>query len=70
MAATHAAFGPDAAALFDATRAAFDRPDAVVVTDSVPIRLGFASPSGASLTVLSVASSFAETIRRMEQDWR
>ena len=68
VAATHASFGPEAARLFDAAEPASDRPDGVVVTDSVAIRRSSPFPSNGSLTVLSVASSFAETIQRLEQD--
>jgi ribose-phosphate pyrophosphokinase len=61
VAATHASFAAEARRLFEA-----DKPDAVVVTDSVALRNDFAGYLGRGLTVLAVASSFAAAIRRLE----
>ena len=63
VAATHASFAAEASRLFGV-----GQPDSVVVTDSVPLSADFSTYLGRSLTVLSVAASFAEMIRQLEQD--
>jgi ribose-phosphate pyrophosphokinase len=62
VAATHASFAPAALRIFES-----GKPDSVVVTDSVPLSGGFLAYLNKSLTALSIASTFAEAIRRLEQ---
>ena len=63
IAATHASFSAEAQRLFGS-----DRPDSVVITDSVSLEPGFACHVGPSLTVLSAAGLFADAIRALEPD--
>jgi ribose-phosphate pyrophosphokinase len=63
VAATHASFAPEARCLFEA-----DRPESVVVTDSIELGEGFSGHLGRGLSVLPVASCFAAAIRQLEQD--
>jgi ribose-phosphate pyrophosphokinase len=63
IAATHASFSAEAQHLFEA-----DRPDSVVVTDSVALDASFARHTGGSLTVLNAATLFADAIRALEPD--
>ena len=62
VAATHASFAPEARRLFDPGIPAHERPDSVVVTDSVPLAAGFSGYAKASLTVLGIAPVLAEAI--------
>jgi ribose-phosphate pyrophosphokinase len=62
VAATHASFAPAALRIFES-----GKPDSVVVTDSVPLSGGFLAYLNKSLTTLSIAPTFAEAIRRLEQ---
>jgi ribose-phosphate pyrophosphokinase len=62
VAATHASFAPAALRIFES-----GKPDSVVVTDSVPLSGGFLAYLNKSLTALSIAPTFAEAIRRLEQ---
>jgi ribose-phosphate pyrophosphokinase len=62
VAATHASFSAAAIRLFGA-----DKPDSIVVTDSVELGEPFSAHLTEGLTVLSVAPCFAEAIRRLEQ---
>jgi ribose-phosphate pyrophosphokinase len=66
VAATHASFSPEAQRLFDAGEAAADRPDSVIVTDSVPLGEGFSAHLNGSLTVLSIAPVLSDAIRALE----
>jgi ribose-phosphate pyrophosphokinase len=66
VAATHASFAAEARRLFDSEESGADKPDSVVVTDSVPLGEGFSSYLDGSLTVLTVAPLFAEAIRRLD----
>jgi ribose-phosphate pyrophosphokinase len=61
VAATHASFAAEAHRLFDQ-----NAPDKVIVTDSVELGEGFLPYLQGPLTVLSVASLFAEEIRKWE----
>jgi phosphoribosylpyrophosphate synthetase len=63
VAATHAAFTPEARRLFDSTG-----PDSVVVTDSVKLDDSYAPFLNRTLEVLEIAPLLAATIRRLEQD--
>jgi ribose-phosphate pyrophosphokinase len=63
VAATHASFAAEARRLFEA-----DRPDSVVVTDSVALREEFSSYLTHGLTVLSAAPCYAAAIRQLEPD--
>jgi ribose-phosphate pyrophosphokinase len=63
VAATHASFAAEARCLFDA-----DRPESVVVTDSVELGEAFSRYLGRGLTVLPVAPCFAAAIRQLELD--
>jgi ribose-phosphate pyrophosphokinase len=63
IAATHASFSAEAQRLFES-----NGPDSVVVTDSVALDARFARHAGASLTVLSAATLFADAIRALEPD--
>jgi ribose-phosphate pyrophosphokinase len=62
VAATHASFSSAALRVFE-----LGKPDSVVVTDSVPLSGGFLAYLNKSLTALSIAPTFAEAIRRLEQ---
>jgi ribose-phosphate pyrophosphokinase len=62
VAATHASFAPEAHRLFDSA----DKPDSLVVTDSVALGDGFSPYLKNSLIVLGAAPIFAEAIRRLE----
>ncbi len=62
VAVTHASFSAEAVQLFAA-----GKPDSVVVTDSVTLRSEFSVHLTHGLTVLTVAPSFAEAIRQLEQ---
>jgi ribose-phosphate pyrophosphokinase len=66
VAATHASFAPEARRLFDPGIAAHERPDSVVVTDSVPLAAAFSTYAKASLTVLGIAPVLAEAIGFLE----
>jgi len=61
VAATHASFAPAAHRLFDS-----GKPDSVLVTDSVALGDDFSAYLGGLLTVIKVAPTFAEAIRRLE----
>jgi len=61
VAATHASFSTEAQRLFGS-----DRPDSVVVTDSVSIDPSFARHTGTLLAVLNVAALFADAVRALE----
>ena len=61
VAATHASFSAAAIQLFGA-----DRPDSIVVTDSVELGREFSAYLTAGLTVLTVAPTFAAAIRGLE----
>jgi ribose-phosphate pyrophosphokinase len=63
VAAAHAAFAAEALRLFDS-----NKPDSMVVTDSVSLSTGFSAHLNESLTVLDAAPVFAEAIRRLELD--
>jgi ribose-phosphate pyrophosphokinase len=63
IAATHASFSADAHRLFG-----HDRPDSVVVADSVPLDASFACYTDTSLTMLSTAGLFADAIRALDPD--
>ena len=63
IAATHASFSAEAQRLFES-----NRPDSVVVTDSVALDANFARYTVAPLTVLSAATLFADAIRVLEPD--
>ncbi|MGO9935915.1 MAG: ribose-phosphate diphosphokinase [Steroidobacteraceae bacterium] len=67
VAAAHASFAPEAQRLFDSDKSDPEKPDSVVVTDSVPLNEEFSLQLNRSLTVLSIAPAFAEAIRRLEQ---
>ena len=60
-AATHASFAAEASRLFDSAG-----PDALVVTDSVPLGAAFTGRDQ-PLAVLSIAPAFAEAIRTLER---
>jgi ribose-phosphate pyrophosphokinase len=62
VAATHASFAAAARRLFDS-----DRPDSVVVTDSIALNNEFSGQLEEGLTVLTVAPVFAEAIRQLER---
>lgn len=64
VAATHASFAAEAQRLFDDSNP--DRPDSVIVTDSVRLGEGFLTKLNQSLHVVSIAPVFAEAIRRLE----
>jgi ribose-phosphate pyrophosphokinase len=66
VAATHASFAAEARRLFDPGSPADERPDSVVVTDSVPLTADFSSYAKASLTVLGIAPVLAEAIGSLE----
>ncbi len=66
VAATHASFAPEAHRLFDPGIPAVERPDSVVVTDSVPLAADFSVYTKASLTVLGIAPVLAEAIGSLE----
>jgi ribose-phosphate pyrophosphokinase len=61
VAATHASFAAAAHQVFT-----HGRPDSVVVTDSIPLDSSFSAYLNDSLTVLTIAPTFAEAIRRLE----
>jgi ribose-phosphate pyrophosphokinase len=65
VAATHASFAAEAHRLFDKSNP--DKPDSVIVTDSVPLGEGFSAYVNRSLQIVSIASAFAEAIGRLEQ---
>lgn len=65
VAATHASFAAQAQRLFD--NSSPDKPDSVIVTDSVSLAPGFAPSANGSLQIVSIAPAFAEAIRRLEQ---
>jgi phosphoribosylpyrophosphate synthetase len=52
--------------LFDPGIPAHERPDSVVVTDSVPLAAEFSIYAKASLTVLGIAPVLAEAIGSLE----
>ena len=62
VAATHASFAPEARRLFDPGIPAHEKPDSVVVTDSVPLAADFSGYAKASLTVLGIAPVLAGAI--------
>ena len=62
VAATHASFAPAALRIFES-----GKPDSLIVTDSVPLSGPFLPYLNKSLTALSIAPTFAEAIRRLEQ---
>ena len=66
VAATHASFAPEARRLFDPDVPAAERPDSVVVTDSVALGADFSSYSKDSLTVLGIAPILAAAIGSVE----
>jgi ribose-phosphate pyrophosphokinase len=63
VAATHASFSAAAIRMFGA-----DKPDSVVVTDSLTLGADFPAHVAAGLTVLPAAPSFAAAIRGLEPD--
>jgi ribose-phosphate pyrophosphokinase len=65
VAATHASFAAEAQRLFDDSNP--DKPDSVIVTDSVPLGESFSAYRNRSLHVVSIASAFAEAIRELER---
>ncbi len=66
VAATHASFAPEAQRLFGPGTSDAERPDSVIVTDSVALGAGFAAGPPGSLRVLPVAPAFATAIRGLE----
>jgi ribose-phosphate pyrophosphokinase len=62
VAATHAAFSAAAIRLFGS-----EKPDSIIVTDSVTLGDDFTAYLTQGLTVLTVAPSFAAAIGRLEQ---
>jgi phosphoribosylpyrophosphate synthetase len=62
VAATHASFSAEAVRLFGA-----DKPDSIVVTDSIDLGEVFSAYLTTGLTVLALAAPVAEAIRRLEQ---
>jgi ribose-phosphate pyrophosphokinase len=62
VAATHASFAPEARRLFDPATPVQERPDSLVVTDSIPLAGDFLRWANGSLTVLAVAPMLAEAI--------
>ncbi len=66
VAATHASFVPEARRLFDPNVPAQERPDSVVVTDSVPLGEAFSDCAKASLTVIGIAPVLAGAIDSLE----
>jgi ribose-phosphate pyrophosphokinase len=66
VAATHASFAPEARRLFDPAASAQEKPDSVVVTDSVPLGSDFLACAQGSLTVIPVAPVLAGAIDSLE----
>jgi len=66
VASTHASFAPEAHRLFDAGKPDPERPDSVIVTDSVALGEGFSADSSGPLRVLPITPAFAAAIRGLE----
>ena len=62
VAATHAVFSDGAKALFAA-----EGPDTVLISDSIPLTAEFRALQGECLRICSVASLFAEVVRRLHE---
>jgi ribose-phosphate pyrophosphokinase len=65
VAATHAAFAPEALLLGGAAG-----PDGLIVTDSIPLATEFSARLHPTLSVLSAAACFADAIRLLEPEYR